>query len=448
MDWPMEGTDWNESNLNSFNFEERSTTVLQKRDSDTTLVKETLEGQDWESWIDKTQDAISAGNGLYVVLFSRAEPVFEGIPAPVSCIPVTKDVWKTLIKLFRVHRSIARTIARMATFVASDYEQEDESAECNIFFTARMSTHLNGDLALSLTYIPSTESTLAVMYGCSPRQIQEIEKRIRAAGERTKYPLLMLGIFAELERHVLSAMVESLLGKFVLRATRLETGSWDPSQDLTKEKTQDQLRMCIESMNLKDHIRGVKRQISKLLAEMDQFEDHFVSHGGDDGGHKALWFKRVGLEMKKRLKDIMNDYEEKIDECNMIVENITLAAQTVWNQIAMHDSELNTRIARANTTIALETKRESTQMRSIALLTMIYLPISSVATVFSMNLFNWEAGDGEPVVSHYIWVFIVFAVGFTAITLSVWIYLTRRHEKEERKIADRYQALELQSKMA
>lgn len=50
-----------------------------------------------------------------------------------------------------------------------------------------------------------------------------------------------------------------------------------------------------------------------------------------------------------------------------------------WNQIARQDSVTNTRISHVNTMIALETKRESAQMRSIALLTMIYLPLSCVA---------------------------------------------------------------------
>ena len=40
---------------------------------------------------------------------------------------------------------------------------------------------------------------------------------------------------------------------------------------------------------------------------------------------------------------------------------------------------INTRIAKANNAIALETKRESAQMRSIAVLTMVYLPMSCVA---------------------------------------------------------------------
>ena len=33
--------------------------------------------------------------------------------------------------------------------------------------------------------------------------------------------------------------------------------------------------------------------------------------------------------MKQRIQDIMIDYDDKMDECNMLVENTSLAMQTV-----------------------------------------------------------------------------------------------------------------------
>jgi cbb3-type cytochrome oxidase subunit 3 len=83
--------------------------------------------------------------------------------------------------------------------------------------------------------------------------------------------------------------------------------------------------------------------------------------------------------------------------------------------------------------IALETKRESAQMRSIALLTMIYLPLSCVASVFSTTLFNWNPSDGEPIVSKYIWVLLTLALVLTLITVLAWHFTTNREKKREGK---------------
>ncbi|KAF3063548.1 hypothetical protein GL218_01805 [Daldinia childiae] len=193
-------------------------------------------------------------------------------------------------------------------------------------------------------------------------------------------------------------------------------------------------------------MNAVKRQVVKLLAEIEEFEGYFSSHKhgerSHDGKRAAHRFKKIGAQMKKRLQDTINEYDGKIDECNMIVGNITLAMQTVWNQIAMHDSDLNTRIAHVNTGVALETKREGIQMRSIAILSMIYLPFSSVATIFSMDMFDWNAQDGGSVVSKYIWLFATLAIGLTAITVYAWYHITIRRERK----ADE-EASEIQVKM-
>ncbi|KAI0097135.1 hypothetical protein F4814DRAFT_128123 [Daldinia grandis] len=445
MDWPMEDLAWSDIDFETFGFESRPTVVLRKSESHTKLTQDLLQNKnDWEVWFDDALDSTPRLNDFYAVLCSRASPIFEGEDAPVSYVSASRDTWERLIRFFHVHRSITRSIARQVACISSFYEEGKEKST-KICFTARMSKYLPGDLALSVTYIPSTESVYAIMYGCNKNQMQEIETRIRSAGDRTKYPLLMIGIFVELERERLISIADQLLDGFTLRSENLENGSWDPSIDMSKEKTQENLALCLQSRSLIDHMKAVKRQVAKLLVEIEEFEGYFPSHKHGERSHdgkRVHRFKKVGAQMKKRLQDTINEYDGKIDECDMIIGNITLAMQTVWNQIAMHDSDLNTRIAHVNTGVALETKREGIQMRSIAILSMIYLPFSSVATLFSMDMFDWNAQDGGSVVSKYIWLFATLAVGLTAITVYAWYHITTRHERK----ADE-EASELQEKM-
>jgi hypothetical protein len=63
----------------------------------------------------------------------------------------------------------------------------------------------------------------------------------------------------------------------------------------------------------------------------------------------------------------------------------------VWNHFAREDNKLNlhlsrvnTQLARTNTTLTQDMKQDSSQMRSIALLTMIFLPLSTVAVSLPM----------------------------------------------------------------
>ncbi|KAI1773637.1 hypothetical protein F4818DRAFT_421211 [Hypoxylon cercidicola] len=436
MDWPMEDATWTDYDLRSFNFETRPTVILRKQESDENLTRQVLRNEEeWEFWFDDAPSIHSRESGLCIVLCDRATPVFEGEDAPISYVSVSRGTWERLTKSFHIHRSIIRSIARRAACVSSFYE-EGRSTSSKICFTARMSACLPSDLALSITYVPSTESTFAIVYGCTEQQRKEIEKRVRAAGDRTKYPLLLLGVLAELERERLVAKADQLLDGFTLRSEHLENRLWNPSKDMNNEKTQEYLALCLQSRSLVDHIKAVRRQIVKLLVEIDEFGHHVASHKSEvhpSEKGKSRRFRKAGSLMKKRLQDIINDYDGKMDECDMIMGNTTLAMQTVWNEIARHDSDLSTRIARENTEIALETKREGTQMRAIALLGMIYLPFSSVAAIFSMDMFNWSPQDGESVVSKYFWLFAVLAVGLTLITLSAWYYITFRHNRSPKK---------------
>ncbi|OTB02218.1 hypothetical protein M426DRAFT_322794 [Hypoxylon sp. CI-4A] len=436
MDWPIEDTAWTSHDFGNFGFQSRSTVVLQKRESDVSFRRYDLEDKnDWENWFDEAPSETTGEGGLYIILCSRAPPVFDE-DAPASYISVTRDTWERITRSFHVHRGVIRSIAREVACFTSFYGKDASRTEAKINFTARMSKYYPRDLALSLTYTPSTGSTFVVVYGCDAKQMRQIEKRVRVAGDTVKYPLLLIGIFVELERERLMDVADQLLDKFTLRSEYLENESWNLSDEMNDTKTQEYLTLCLQSRNVTDNIRAVKRQILKLMNEIDEFGSYFASRKGEARSNDskiARRFKKDGALMKKRLHDILNDYDNKIDECDMIVGNTTLAMQTVWNQIARRDSGLNTQIARENTVIASEAKREGTQMKSIALLTMVYLPFSSVAAIFSMDLFDWNAQDGNSVVSKYFWVFVTFAIGLTAITLFAWYHITCRHEKNAEK---------------
>ncbi|KAK1714928.1 uncharacterized protein BDZ83DRAFT_588592 [Colletotrichum acutatum] len=180
-----------------------------------------------------------------------------------------------------------------------------------------------------------------------------------------------------------------------------------------------------------------KRQLAKFSNEIDIITTEFESLGGVEYIYKseprAIEVAKVGTKMKRRVDDIMIEYEDKIDECQMMICNTSLAMQTVWNHIARQDSKTNTKMSKANAAVAVQTKVESAQMRTIALLTMIYLPLSSVAAIFSMDMFNWEAVEGQSIVSKHIWLFAVLAVGLTLLTIAAWFLGTRR----EKAMADK-----------
>ncbi|KAF2471517.1 uncharacterized protein BDR25DRAFT_155301, partial [Lindgomyces ingoldianus] len=94
-------------------------------------------------------------------------------------------------------------------------------------------------------------------------------------------------------------------------------------------------------------------------------------------------------------------------------------------------------IASDSRRIAILTRRDSTDMRIIAAVTLIFLPGTFVATVFSTGLFDWtpntqstggdEGGGGggsggrSGILSKYIWVYFMLTGVLTFVVLVAWV---------------------------
>ena len=83
------------------------------------------------------------------------------------------------------------------------------------------------------------------------------------------------------------------------------------------------------------------------------------------------------------------------------------------------------RTADESKNVAVETRRDSTSMKTIASLTMVYLPSTFAASIFSTGFFSVPGSGSTLVVSSAIWKFIIVAAILTSITIGVWVYLNK-----------------------
>ena len=198
-----------------------------------------------------------------------------------------------------------------------------------------MSPSIPNDLALSTTFHPLTFHTHSVIYGCNPSQTKAVVSRLRAAaaspGNYTNHPLLLAGIFAELERQRLVAAADDLVDRFAASSYAITEVTRRAPNSL---QIRDYSAICLESRNLVDHFRAVKRQLGSFLEELEGLERCWVTvsdEGSAEEGRKrrAKGAVETGKRIRRRVVDIMVEYDDKIDECEMIAQNLPLAMQTV-----------------------------------------------------------------------------------------------------------------------
>ena len=178
------------------------------------------------------------------------------------------------------------------------------------------------------------------------------------------------------------------------------------------------------------------------------FVDQILSHIGtvksshiDTGKPSSRWTSEltpVMQSLENRLNHLQTEQRALLLEisCNQKIAQSQL--QIVYNLIAQRDNkdslamaELQTELARIQTTIANTTKEDSYAMRTIAIMSIIFLPGTFVSSFFSMDMFDWQAPKGASVVSFRFWIYWAVTAPLTVAVVSIWFLWLRTHKKHE-----------------
>ena len=102
------------------------------------------------------------------------------------------------------------------------------------------------------------------------------------------------------------------------------------------------------------------------------------------------------------------------------------ARATINDLIQQRNAQINLELTQASFRIAEATLSDARSMKTIAILTMMLLPGTAVASLFSMNLFDWSAEDGKNIGSKWLWIYFVVTVPLTVLILVAWWIWNRR----------------------
>ncbi|KAK8042860.1 hypothetical protein PG994_013343 [Apiospora phragmitis] len=385
-----------------------------------------------------TRVELSKQSGFCIILYDKVQELFGGDGfVSLMSLPVTRDTFSETARTFQLQPCITRTIMREKVYFSTQSVSDEESKPTRVGITARTDSSSNEDMALSCTFQMEQGLSLAVVFGCKEEKKQQLITKLKRVSRAHSHPMLIAGIFFELERARIEECVDQLTDDFAFNSTEirpldLNMGSNDMISYLKK---------CYRSRELGNEINALKRQLKKLIDETVAFDEGFAEQ------QEQQQLKRAGHRIKGRLEEMYDILDDKIDSCNVTIDNMSLTMQTLWNHFAQEDNKLNTRFNRVNTHLSTTNKNisqsmqdDSSQMKFIALLTMVFLPISTMASIFSTELFSWDAGPGEAVISKYLWVFIVISLALTTVVVGAWGLATRyavlRRKKADDEIKD------------
>ncbi|KAK6956710.1 hypothetical protein Daesc_001989 [Daldinia eschscholtzii] len=223
--------------------------------------------------------------------------------------------------------------------------QDHKEAAIRKVYTARTSSAWPDDIALSSTYLSYRKLNLSVFYGCNEEQSRDIERRLSGAGDAICHPMLPPGILIELDRTRLVERVESAIDPFVSSIEALCCTSRDPESILNRdgENTDELLCLYNDTNELVKGIRKVKRQISDMCKHTHELETTLAVtkrtrklHGRPGLGKKdrvqrTVPFITLNTDtlIRERLSEIEAEYDEKLDECHMVLNGLNFTTQMV-----------------------------------------------------------------------------------------------------------------------
>ncbi|KAL8696062.1 MAG: hypothetical protein Q9201_007843 [Fulgogasparrea decipioides] len=130
------------------------------------------------------------------------------------------------------------------------------------------------------------------------------------------------------------------------------------------------------------------------------------------------------------LQQQLNAQEQKFRHLSLRA-NIQLTA--LFNLITQQETRLSISVAQDSRTLAAATKDDSTAMKTLPAVTVVFLPSTFVAALFSMPLFNWDTQTaGHSAVSEQFWVYWAVSIPLTFVTLALWFAWTRLRMRRQR----------------
>ncbi|EMT60861.1 hypothetical protein FOC4_g10012146 [Fusarium odoratissimum] len=314
----------------------------------------------------------------------------------------------------KVHGSIVRAINRNMSF-----------------YNCRTSACWEGDMALSVTFFPGSLTTNAVWYGCdlSKRKFygdlitdsELIYGQLENFDGGVFYPMVLPVVFAGFERERHIGTVRGCLMQFVQRihdlahqdlrsmnrnessmsseSNKLEgclasyfrlVSSFvhsEAAKPLSQLKTNshqphEEQEPTVNISFLRIGLQNLRTQLRKMIDHVDQLHDTDldlpVAARVPNSQTRLHILQDVGVRLKTRLQDLVDEYDEYIRQCTHIMDGLTLVTQLELNSIGRKDARINQEISRVNLEVAQMTRLDGSLLKSIAMLGMVFLPTTFV----------------------------------------------------------------------
>ncbi|KAK1463515.1 hypothetical protein CMEL01_13584 [Colletotrichum melonis] len=308
-----------------------------------------------------------------------------------------------------------------------------------------------GNLGMAMSHHFETRTTLAFIHGWDifsnklkftkkpiAPHIEAIQEILKSSRRLLSHPLLLPTLF--LRRHLTRA--EDMRRQLSSMTAEIEKAiGVTQTARLSGRTVQDQ-RIVEE---VKAMVLGEKPRIHTTARISTTATDVINMKGTLEWDEEYVKFlRRVNDDVKAHPREAHTPPEADLQLCGFIdllerdaqsissyatrmQSRLELQFNVLYNLIAQAGNSLNMQQSTQAGQVAAQAGMDSTAMKTMAVVTMIFLPPTFVATIFSMSFFNWQAssssgddGGAEPTVAPQFWIYWAVSLPLTIAIVIGW----------------------------
>ncbi|KAL3460037.1 hypothetical protein BJX64DRAFT_290685 [Aspergillus heterothallicus] len=357
--------------------------------------------------------------------------------ARTTIVPFSKETFKRILHVFRLPAATAWNLLTQSSHF-QEYALGDRSLKG---YTMRRSTRgvLPMDIALSITYDQEKAMTYALLLGCTQSQQAFLHKQLISLPKLARHPLLLPVLFAEYQHTFLNERDLYLWNRLLaVETTSGRTGAPQIQPiDIAREHPGNAPRFSIAQRSERKDVTNQVLGIIQVATNQQTYAEALVSVVDcvQDSMDALCTHRVIGTpnavhghlqEIAQILSASVQFTKRKSEALLSDFRFIEKRAQAQMNAVYNHTTQQ----------IAEASKRDTTAMKAIALLTMFFLPPTFAATFIAMPVFDFSAPAGGIIARQSFWVYWAITAPLTLLVLGMYFaylwYTERRLRAEDR----------------
>jgi Mg2+ and Co2+ transporter CorA len=297
--------------------------------------------------------------------------------------------------------------------------------------------------AVTWAYACSSKATSAILLyreGDGEERVREVIDDLLRLQTDIEHPMLLAYVKTKISlSRAFSSLLEMNFETLSLeQETGLSTWDWALERKIKGKGSREDYDRTVDGFsalsgkvtNIKFRLRTVQEQI-KFVMRCNKNHREFLQTQSDEAAMQRC------TELDNMLQVIAEYTTIHLFDAESLSERLTNQMTSIFQLTAQKDSRTNLAIAEDGRTLAVESQRDNSSMKTIAVVSLVFLPPTFVASAFAMPLFDWNAATIETILSQRFWMFWAVSAPLTVIICMIWGLWYQRKQKhlKERNLA-------------